>query len=89
MTHHETTEEPIRRRRIVELRLRSLYKVGLVELWASGSQWSSVKFSYTGLILSKYLEILYPAKIDITLVYWLCIFTEDKSHMIAPHVIWI
>lgn len=38
MTHHETTEEPIRRRRIVEPRLRRLYKVGLVELWAGGSR---------------------------------------------------
>ena len=38
MTYHETTEEPIRRRRNVEPRLRRLYKVALVELWAGGSQ---------------------------------------------------
>ena len=38
MTHHETTEEPIRRRKTVEPSLRRLYKVGLVELWAGGSQ---------------------------------------------------
>lgn len=37
MTHHETTEEPTRRR-IVEPSLRRLYKVRLVELWAGGSQ---------------------------------------------------